>query len=306
MALSYRLRADGYLLLATVAWGMTFPLIKEGMQFVSPSIFVTLRFIFASLILLPFLYSALMKCDRKTLLFGTLLGGINTCIYITQATGMETIHPAEGAFITGINVVFVPLLLPLFKIGKPQLKDFLCSLICLLGIFVLTDASAGIAHLKDGVFWVAGSAFFVALSILFLQKFSQSTKHIDSLAFFQVLTTVALIAPWTLYTSDAKSYHAALHLTPILAISFCAIFATSFALLIQTRYQRLTSPSRAALIFALEPVFATVFSYFINGDSISWRILLGGGLILSSIVASEFWPKKHHPSKRSAPEGKVN
>ena len=287
MALSPRVRADGFLLLATIAWGMTFPLIKEGMQFVSPSIFVTLRFSLAALILFPFLCRALIKSDQKTFLFGCLLGAINSCIYVTQATGMETIGPAEGAFITGINVIFVPLLLPLFKIGKPKIKDFFCSLICLLGIFVLTNA--GFSHLKAGVFWVATGSFFVALSILFLQKFTQSSKHVDAMAFFQIFTTVILISPWTIYVSDQKSYHAAMHLAPLLAIGFCAIFATSFALLIQTRYQRMTSPSRAALIFALEPVFATIFSYFINQEMISWRVLVGGSLILCSILLSELW-----------------
>jgi drug/metabolite transporter (DMT)-like permease len=287
MALSPRVRADGFLLLATIAWGMTFPLIKEGMQFVSPSIFVTLRFSLAAFILFPFLCRALIKADTKTFLFGCLLGAINSCIYVTQAMGMETIEPAEGAFITGINVIFVPLLLPFFKIGKPKIKDFFCSLICLMGIFVLTNA--GLTHLKAGVFWVAFSAFFVALSILFLQKFSQASKHVDALAFFQILTTIVLISPWTLYASNGRSYQAAFHLSPLLAIGFCAIFATSFALLIQTRYQRMTSPSRAALIFALEPVFATFFSYFISQEIISWRVFLGGGFVLVSILLSELW-----------------
>jgi drug/metabolite transporter (DMT)-like permease len=286
-SISSKVRADGFLLLATIAWGMTFPLIKEGMQFVSPSIFVTLRFSLAALILFPFLCRALFKADRKTFLFGCLLGAINSCIYVTQATGMETIGPAEGAFITGINVIFVPLLMPFFKIGKPKIKDFFCSIICLLGIFILTNA--GFSHLQAGVFWVGIGSFFVALSILFLQKFTQSTQHLDALAFFQIFTTVALISPWTFYVSNEHSYQAVLHLSPLLAIGFCAIFATSFALLIQTRYQRMTSPSRAALIFALEPVFATIFSYFINQEMISWRVMVGGGFVLCSILLSELW-----------------
>ena len=294
-----KLRADGYLLLATLAWGITFPLIKQAVQFISPSLFVSLRFGLAALILLPFLFSALCRSDKKTFLFGCLLGAINTGIYVTQATGMETIGPAEGAFITGINVVIVPLLLPFFKMGKPKPKDFFCSVICLLGIFILTNA--GFSHLQVGVYWVLGGTLFSSLSILFLQKFSESTPHLDALAFFQVFITVILISPWTIHTSTPQDFKLALHLTPLLSIGFCAIFATSFAILVQTRYQRLTTPSRAALIFSLEPVFATFFSYVINQEALSWRVFAGGFLIFMSIVTSELWPllfKKIRPSRK--------
>jgi drug/metabolite transporter (DMT)-like permease len=285
-----KLRADGYLLLATLAWGTTFPLIKQAIQFISPSLFVSLRFALASLILSPFLIRALLRSQKKTFIFGCILGFINTCIYVTQATGMETIGPAEGAFLTGFNVILVPMLMPFFNIGKPKTKDFVCGLICLFGIFVLTGA--GFSHLEVGVYWVLLGSIFIAFSILCLQKFTQSTPDLDALAFAQILTTVILISPWTLYTTTSENLHEAFQLMPLLSICFCAIFATSFALLIQTRYQRMTTPSRASLIFSLEPVFATLFGYFINGEAVSWRIAVGGIIILGSILTSEFWGRR--------------
>jgi drug/metabolite transporter (DMT)-like permease len=54
----------------------------------------------------------------------------------------------------------------------------------------------------------------------------------------------------------------------------------------------MTTPSRASLIFSLEPVFATFFGYFINGESVSWRIAVGGLIILASILTSEFWGRR--------------
>jgi len=281
------IQADAYLLLATAAWGITFPLIKEAMQFIPPDVFVTLRFGLASLILCPFLIRALAKSDWRTFYFGIILGAINSAIYLTQAQGMETIDPAQGAFITGINVVFVPVFLWIFGIGKPTRKDFYCSFVCFSGVFVLTGA--GFTTLHIGVFWIMSGAVFVALSIVFLQKYSAQTSHLDALAFIQILTTVSLVFPWTL----EDSYAEALNLSTLLSIGFCAVFATSFALLIQTRYQRLTNPSRAALIFALEPVFATFFTYSIQGSAPNWRTLIGGSLILLSIGLSEFLSAKH-------------
>lgn len=280
------LYADGLLLLATIAWGITFPLIKNAVAYVHPSVFVALRFSLAALILLPFVLRSAIAADIKTFLSGLCIGVLNCGVYFTQTKGMETISAAEGAFITGLSVLFVPLLLPLFKMGKPQLKDFICSLICLLGIFILTDA--GFATLQPGVYWVIAGSIFSAIAILTLQKCSQHNQHLDAMAFFQVLGTVMIISP----LSVGSSYFNAFAFTPLISIIFCALFATSFALVVQTRYQRMTSPSRAALIFALEPVFATFFGYFINGTPPTWRTLLGGGIILLSILASELWPKK--------------
>jgi len=284
------LHADGLLFLATVAWGITFPLIKNAVAYIDPTVFVTLRFSLGALILAPFLLRAVIKSDFQTLIFGLIIGLLNSGVYFTQTKGMESISASEGAFITGLNVIMVPLLLPFFKMGRPVLKDFICSLVCLLGIFILTNAAhIGFANLEVGVYWVFIGAIISAVAILVLQQCSAHNKHLDALAFFQVVGTVLVMAPLSL---GNPTYHAAFHITPLLSIIFCALFATSFALLAQTRYQRLTSPSRAALIFALEPVFATIFSYFINGSEITWRTLIGGGIMLLSILCSELWPKR--------------
>ena len=283
------LRADGFLFLATLAWGITFPLIKNAVAYVDPAVFVTLRFSLAALILLPFILISIIRCDIKTFLFGILIGILNAGVYFTQAKGMETISAAEGAFITALNVIFVPLLLPFFRMGRPQIKDFACSFVCLIGILILTNANAGFSSIQSGVYWVTAGSLFSAIAILALQKCSQHNRHLDAMAFFQVIGTLMVISPLSL---GASSYHSAFELTPLLSIVFCALFATSFALLAQTRYQHLTSPSRAALIFALEPVFATFFSYFINNAGPSWRTLVGGAVILLSIFGSELWPKK--------------
>ncbi len=285
MANRASLHADGLLLLATLAWGITFPLIKNAVAYVDPATFVTIRFSIGALILLPFVFRSVIHADLKTFLFGLLIGFLNAGVYFTQTEGMETISAAEGAFITGLNVLFVPLFLIFFRMGKPKFKDFVCSLICLFGIFVLTDA--GFVSIQAGVYWVIAGSIFSAIAILALQKCSQHNQHLDALAFFQVIGTIIIITPLSL----GSPYKPAFELVPFLCIIFCAVFATSFALLAQTRYQRLTSPSRAALIFALEPVFATFFSYFINGAAPTWRTLLGGAIILLSILSSELWGK---------------
>lgn len=283
---SRSLKADGFLLLITIAWGMTFPLLEDAVHYVSPAVFVVIRFFFGGLILLPFLWRQILKSDKRTLYFGLFIAALNAVVYVTQTQGMETVSAAQGAFITALNVIFVPLFLPFFGLGKPRLKDLLCAAICLGGVFYLTDA--GFHSLKAGIWWISLAAIFVALSIVAIQKASQDSKHINALAFYQIFLTSFIVFPF----STQDHYAPILHLTPLLAVGFCAIFATALALLIQTRYQRETTASRAALIFALEPVFATFFGYFINGEAITSRVIVGGGLILASILISEVFSKK--------------
>src|SRR5262249_13967145 len=70
----------------------------------------------------------------------------------------------------------------------------------------------------------------------------------------------------------------------VIALIFCALLATGFAFFIQMKYQPQTTASQTALIFALEPFFASIFGYLLNGEPITAYTLLGGALIMSSLV----------------------
>ncbi len=77
----------------------------------------------------------------------------------------------------------------------------------------------------------------------------------------------------------------------VLAIFVCAILATALALFIQNRMQKDTTTVKAALIYAMEPVFAAIFSFILLGEVLGWLGILGGGLILSGMLSTE-WGKR--------------
>jgi drug/metabolite transporter (DMT)-like permease len=73
----------------------------------------------------------------------------------------------------------------------------------------------------------------------------------------------------------------------LFAAAFTGILATSLAFGIQTVAQRFTSPTRTALVFATEPVFAALFSFLLIGEVLGPRQLVGCALILAGMITAE-------------------
>jgi len=290
--MSRQLKGDSVILLVTLCWGLTFPLIENAVSQVAPWVFVTLRFLLGAVILLPFLGQYIkqniadqIRGNGYELRAGIVLGCLNTITYGTQTIGMQSVTSAQGAFISGISVVLVPFMLPLFRLGFPRKFDVLCALLSLTGLYLLTGAS--LSHVKTGELWVLVCAFSIALTIVYLHRATRKTHALEALAFYQILFTGLLSACLTW----GESYQEVLAWHPVIGILFCAVFATSLALVLQTKYQRYTTASRAALIFCFEPVFGSLFGYIINDEKLGVMAFAGGSLIILSIIISEFQAK---------------
>lgn len=279
-----RVIGDSVLVFVTLCWGITFPLIENAMKEVDAFVFVTARFFLATLLLFPFVYKSFKeKFDKKLLVSGLILGLFNVVAYNAQSIGLETISAGQSAFITGASVVMVPFLLPIFRMGSPSRLDIISALFCLIGLGLLTGANLN--SLNEGCLWTLICAFAVALSIIYLQKVSEKQEALTLLAFYQILFTGLFSSLF----SFQKNYTHLWEKDALMALVFCTIFATSIALLLQTKYQRYTTPSRAAMIFCLEPLFASLFSYILNGETFNLTAFFGGIFIIGSLLMPEIY-----------------
>jgi drug/metabolite transporter (DMT)-like permease len=270
-------KANLYLVLATMMWGATFPLTRNALTAVDPFVFVSLRFAIAALFLLPLVIGLFHKTS-KVLIWGSLLVGVfNAAAYLCQTIGLQTVNSARGAFITGSSVVVVPFLAPLFRLNKPTTIDIVCALIGFLGLAVLTD----VRHLQisRGDIWIFLGAMAFSLQITYLQRLTQIVKDYKLLAFYQLLFTI----PFVLLLTRGHDFSAAIHPKALSGILFCALFATSLAYYLQNKYQKFTSASKVALIFALEPLFASIFG-FINHEIPAKSTIYGGLILLASLI----------------------
>ena len=271
-------QANLYLALATLMWGITFPLTRNALTEVDPFVFVSLRFIIATLVLLPMVWCLFYKTS-KPLLFGSLIIGVlNAVAYLSQTIGLETVSSSRAAFITGSSVIFVPFIAPLFKLDKPTGLDFLCALIGFTGLYVLTGL--GHFHLSTGDLWIFLGTISFSFQITYLQRLTQAIRDYKLLAFYQLLFTV----PFVSLLTKGHNFSTVFQPKAWIGILFCAIFATSLAYYLQNKYQKFTSAPKAALIFALEPVFASLFGFLINRELLSRTTIYGGLLLLFSLV----------------------
>ena len=280
-------RAELAMVLVSLLWGVTFPLIRSAMEDIAPHQFVGWRFGLAVVAFLPFvlLHPEARAGLRRAFWPGMLLGAIAWSSYFSQTIGLQTVPAGRAAFITGLSVVLVPLLSPIFRAGSPTRVDLLAAVVATLGLYLLTDGSQPGAGFGVGDLWILGCALSYAVYIHVLQKMLRRRDHETSLAFTQVLG-IFLVAMIPLVGSGD------LRIEPtrgvIAALAVCALFATVGTFWLQTRYQGRTTPQRVALIFTLEPVFATGFAWWLLGETLGLRAALGAAVVLVAVLGAEF------------------
>ena len=125
------------LILISVIWGATFPIIHNSVQNISPILFVLVRFGLAGIFLLPFIWRQFRQKDTASLKFGILLGIVNSGTFILQSMALQTVDSARTGFLTAIYIILVPLMLPLFGFRKPTLSECLAAVVCLYGVYII-------------------------------------------------------------------------------------------------------------------------------------------------------------------------
>jgi drug/metabolite transporter (DMT)-like permease len=282
--------ATGLLVLVTVVWGTTFPITKEAVAELSPSTIIATRFWVAAVVMLPFLLGVWTKSPETgqhrlntSLLYdGALVGAVLFVSYITQVIGLTTVSSNRAAFITGLNVVLVPLLGPLLGKIIPR-PAWIAASIAVLGIAVLSFEGGSIG---SGDAWVLGCTISYALYILLLDRVTHRHAPL-ALTAVQVLVVALLGSVWVLFEVAGVQWASLWQAMPQLV--YLGVAATALATFLQAFGQRFVSATNTAVIYALEPVFAAMFAYLWLAETLGWRGFLGAGLILVAMVYSQ-WP----------------
>ena len=277
-------RPELALLVVSALWGLTFPLIRSAVQDVDPFVFVPARFGLASVAFLPVLaWSRRARQGlRQALLPGVALGALAWTSYLTQTIGLQTVQAGRAAFITGTAVIIVPLLAPLLGAARPTTRDLAAAGVATAGLYLLTAPSGAGFSAGDGLvlFCAAGYAAY----ILLLQRVLRREHDPVALAFTQVATiTICSLVALPLLGRGGSEWTSAAWT----GVAFCALFATAGTFFLQTRFQGKTTPQRAALIYALEPVFAALFAWLLLAETLPLTGALGAGLILAALLGVE-------------------
>jgi len=284
---SRRYLAESMLVFVALFWGGTFPLVKDAIEEVPVMAFLWVRFALAALLLFAWAGPArIAAMNRRGWQRGIVLGTLLFCAYAFQTFGLTVTSSANAAFITGLNVVWVPLLAgPL--LGKPPLTGARIGVACALaGLFMLSYKSP--FRLNPGDALVLVCSLFVTLHVLGLDAWTHGHDG-RSLTFVQIATMTILGLAGSLIFEPVTWPR---HWPPTLvwALIICSVFATVYAFWAMTVFQKMTTPTRAALIYTLEPVFGAVFAVLYAGEHLSSLAWAGGGLIVLGTITAEAWP----------------
>ena len=278
-------RAELLLLGSTLIWGGTFVMVKMGLEDISPLLLLTIRFAIATLIFLPFVLRLLKVMTRGTFVRGSILGILLSIGFISQTIGMQTTTASKSGFITGLLVVFTPIFQILIERRIPRLGNVIGIGLVMVGLYLLT-APAGSSFTTGDALTLLCAAVF-GLYIVYLDVFTKSDDF-RLLAFLQfVVTLVASGAGFILF--EVPRFQASNFLFG--ALAYLAVLATVLTLVVQTRYQKDTTPTRAAVIFSLEPVFAALLAYVVIGEQIGTLGVIGGAVVVGGLLVSELWDR---------------
>ncbi len=345
--MNQRLKAVIFLTMVNALWGMSFPTVKAlnlqldhhfkivdetaspGFRIASATWIIGLRFSFAFVLLLIFFRKLVFRAQWREWWAGALIGTLFLLGLILQTIGLATIPASRSGFLTSLSVVFIPLLMALSHGKRPSNLVFAGIAVAVLGVAILTGLvlleGSGLHIAPDAMnVWTLGdtlttiASFFFSLQIIFIDRFG---KKLNPEAITPgMFVTVAVLAPLIFWaTTQLPNAPSA---TGFVAVSqqtgfwplvlMLSIFPSLVAFSWMNTYQPLVTADQAAVIYTMEPVFVSLWAFFLPGllsticslhyanETLTFPILCGGGLILMANVLA-LWPNEQSVSKLTEP-----
>ncbi len=281
------LKADFLLIIVTLLAAAGWIFSKEALDGFSPILFIGTRFFLAGLVL-----AFLGRRGLKTLSFVALKRSLMTGLVF--ATGMmcwimglfKGQHVGEGAFITSMAVVLVPIVARVFFGEHPSWTTWLALPIAITGLALLS--------LNNGLHLDSGQLYFLTAACIFALHFNLNTRMVAEVPAL-VLTSLQLMVVGSVALTVSFSIEVwPDHIAPInwAWLLASALIATSLRFFLQTLAQGLAPASHAAVILTLEPIWAALLASVWFNEQMSAMQIVGCGLIFSALLINRWrWVK---------------
>jgi drug/metabolite transporter (DMT)-like permease len=274
-------------------WGGGFPATRIALSSgMSVGVLMSMRFVIAGGLMAIIVRARGIPVLRRGVIDGIWLGFVLATLFWLQTDGMRFTTTAKSGFITGLYVLFTPLIA--VAIGqRVKLTSLLGAVIATYGLYLLVHLpGAWWSGWNRGDVETLGCAFLCGVHIVMMGKF---TRRSDAwlLASSQVITCGILSVMIVVLPRAAESHRVVaevMHGPAVLATLYLALFSTVFAFWAQATAQTRLGPTEAAVLFSLEPVVAALLSVFWLKEPLSAKQALGGGLIVFGMIVAEALP----------------
>lgn len=277
------------LVLGTAFWGISFPLSKNAFESITPHTFMFYRFLIAAIILILIFHKQVFKINKAAIKKGLVSGIFLFMGICLQTQGLQYTSSSNASFIAGIEVVLIPVFAFLFLKKSIQPKMWLACILALTGLYIIAMAS-GFSNFKTGDLMVFTGSLFYSTYVLYVSQASTNPhSKVDAIPFVIVQLFVCAVSSGILAISTQGIAAIAMPLSPELwkALLFVGVLSTAYMYCIQNAAQKYISAEKVALTYLCEPVFATIFAYFLLDEEITGRTIVGGTFILFAMFISE-------------------
>lgn len=262
----------------TAVWGWTFVLVKDAISQYPVAPFLALRFALAVVVMLPI---ARHFPGRRALRVGGIIGIAVALGYALQTYGMQDTSPGVAGLITGLFVVFTPLIDHFFGARIPP-RTVAAVATALLGTALLAGTGGGPVVSAGDLLVLAGAVFF-AVQIVLLSRLGPGLSAAD-------LAAVQMAVCFVVFSAGGSTTFRAPSGIVWFAVVITGVFASALAFFLQALAQKHLSATRAALIMAMEPAWALFFAVILTGERLNAVQGVGAGLVLLAVAGHEAVP----------------
>ena len=278
------LLAAAALLAIAACWGSTFFLIKDLLDRVPTLDFLAVRFSIAAVALLIVAPRALGRLSPVVRRHAVVLGVLYGIAQILQTAGLAHTPASISGFVTGLYVVFTPLLAAAILRTRIPPITWAAVLLATIGLGVLALRGFSIGY---GEVITLASAVLYALHIVGLGAWSTAQDAVGmtilQIIVIAVICTVATAHDGIVLPDRTSDW---------ISVVYMAVVVGALGLLAQTWAQAHLPPTRSAIIMSMEPVFASLFAVWLGGEDVTTRLLLGGSMVLVAMLTVELAPRR--------------
>jgi len=271
-----------------VIWGFAFVAQRIGMDYVGPFTYNGVRFALGTLVLLPFLFNSASKkdplitishpADKRKIVIGCLMTGLLLFGGVAfQQLGLQQTTAGKAGFITGLYVVFVPIVGMIFG-QRSHFTMWIGALLSVAGLYFLS--MTGSFTLDAGDRLVLYCAILFTFHVLFIAWLSPlMNSYLLAVIQFTICALLNLIVAFAIEPVTFGSIMQAW-----LPIAYGGILSVGVAYTLQVIAQKTAHPAHASIILSLEAVFAVLGGYLILHELLTTRMLIGGSLMLTGMI----------------------
>ncbi len=274
------------LLIVAAIWGSGFIASQYALDAgVYPELLMMVRFTIAAIVIGVVSYGKI-----KAITVGSIIkmipGGVFLFLaFFIQIVALQYTTPANNAFLTATNVVMVPFIWWGLTKKKPKNTVFIASVICLLGVFLLSIQPG------SGIQFSLGDSLTLLCAVFFAGQIVATglvTEKEDTLTIILIQFSVAAILSIIVFIGFTdRDIQPLMNVMGASSVAYLALCSTCLCYFLQTYAQKQVNASRVAIILGTEALFGSLFSVVLGFDDLKWNMILGGGIIMVALLMAE-------------------